>query len=90
MAKSLLSIKTKKKQKVSKSETYLVNLKYLGEEPKNIKTNVDYMKALTWYGSMCTTSDARQYLKDYLNQEKFPNLAKKIDKSTETGETVYG
>lgn len=80
MAKSLLSIKTKKKPKVTRSEAYMVNLKYLGEEPKSVSDKVEFIKALTWYGSMCTVSDARQYLKDYFNHNKETGYAKKIDK----------
>jgi hypothetical protein len=80
MAKSLLSIKTKKKQKVSKSETYLVNLKYLGEEPDStkLKTQADWAKAFNWYHSMCSREEARQYLKDYFANDKV--VLKKITK----------
>jgi hypothetical protein len=80
MAKSLLSIKTKKKQKVSKSETYLVNLKYLGDEPDStkLKTQADWAKAFNWYHSMCSREEARQYLKDYFANDKV--VLKKITK----------
>lgn len=55
----------------TKSETYLVNLKYLGDEPsyKGKMSNSDYMRALTWYNSMCTTAEAREYLETYLNNQ---------------------
>lgn len=82
MAKSLLSIKTKKKPKVTRSEAYMVNLKYLGEEPdpKKFKTESDVLRAYSWYGSMCQVSDARQYLKDYLTKTNETRYAKLVDK----------
>lgn len=57
-----------KKLKFSKNEQYVVNLKYLGDEPQlsDDYSNVDFMKALSWYGSMCTIAEAREYIKDYL------------------------
>jgi hypothetical protein len=73
MAKSLLAVRGKKKAtRKTKSENYLVNWKYLGDEPvsSNIKTNVDLIKALTWYNTMSEADDARQYLKDYFSTDK--------------------
>jgi hypothetical protein len=73
MAKSLLSTKGKKKTvRKTKSENYLVNWKYLGDEPKpsDIKTKVDLIKAFTWYNTMSEVTDARQYLKDYFKTDK--------------------
>ena len=72
MAKSLLSVKSKKPKTVrkTKSENYLVNWKYLGDEPKNIVTTVDLMKALHWYNVMVEMDEARQYLKDYFKADK--------------------
>jgi len=80
MAKSLLKVRKIKKPKVTKSETYLVNLKYLGEEPDSTKlfTQADWAKAFNWYHSMCTREDARQYLKDYFADNK--SMLKKIAK----------
>jgi len=70
MAKSLLSVKTKKVQRKTHSETYLVNRKYLGEEPIKIVTQIDMMRAFTWYHNMCDASDAKQYMKDYFASDK--------------------
>ena len=58
MAKSLLQMRSKKKPKVTRSEAYMVNLKYLGEEPTKIVDKVGLMRAFSWYGSMCNTADA--------------------------------
>lgn len=68
MAKSLLATRSKKKIKVTRTEGYLINRKYLGDEPilKDDYTNIEYGKALTWYNYMCTTSDAREYINEYL------------------------
>jgi hypothetical protein len=82
MAKSLLSVKSKKPKtkRSTKSETYLVNWKYLGDEPKaeKIVTNVDLIKAFSWYNYMCDTNEARQYLKDYFKSDK--DMIKIIDR----------
>lgn len=82
MARRQLIARTKKKARVTKSETWLVNHKYLGDEPdpKKFKTQSDVAFAFTWYGSMCTVADARQYLKDYLISSNEQGYAKKIDK----------
>ena len=64
-------IKTARKQKIvrtTKSEQYIINKKYLGDEPVFTKklTQVDLINALNWYGYMCNTDDAREYLIDYI------------------------
>lgn len=63
--------KTKKTVRVSKSEQYLVNRKYLGDEPslRNNPTNLELIVAFNWYNSMLTTKEAREYLRDYLSKE---------------------
>ena len=61
-------IKRKPKNvRVTKSEAYLVNQKYLGDEPtfKNSYTESEYARALTWYNIMCTTAEAREYIETY-------------------------
>lgn len=72
----------KKTVRKTKSEVYLVNHKYLGDEPdpKKFKNQSDVMRAYSWYGSMCEVSDARQYLKDYLTRTNEKDYAKKVDK----------
>jgi hypothetical protein len=81
MAKSLLSTKALKKKapRKTKSENYLVNWKYLGEEPKGVTSGtVDLLKALNWYNTMAEKDDARQYLKDYFKSDKI--ISKLIDR----------
>ena len=80
MAKSLLSLRSKKVKRTSKSESYLVNLKYLGDEPV-LKGPVDDSslgRALTWYNYMCEDSDARDYIIEYLKATKQDALLKKF------------
>jgi len=78
-----LIAKKAKKLRFSKNEQYVVNLKYLGDEPllPDNYTNVQFMNALTWYGSMCTIAEAREYLKDYLisvNRQKEISLVNRL------------
>ena len=72
--------KTVKKPRVSRSESYLVNLKYLGDEPVFTKavTESEYGRALSWYNYMCETSDAREYLDTFLKNANRFDEAKKM------------
>lgn len=68
MARRQLIARTKKKVRSTKSETYLVNHKYLGDEPsfKGEITRSDYTRCLNWYNTMCSVNEAREYLETYL------------------------
>lgn len=68
MARRQVIARTKKKIRTTKTETYLVNQKYLGDEPefKNEYTLAEYARALNWYNNMCTVSEAREYIETYL------------------------
>jgi hypothetical protein len=74
--------KTAKKNRVSRSEGYLVNLKYLGDEPFFNKpvTNEEYAKALTWYNYMSDTKEAREYLQTWLTAQGRKDDAKKLNR----------
>ena len=65
-----LKVTKKLKPKLTRSEQYLINLKYMGDEPTfkpDILVNDQaYSSALTWYNYMCTKSDARSYLESFL------------------------
>ena len=81
MAKNLLQVKGKKKTvRKSKSESYLVNLKYFGEEPllKGPVNDSALGKALTWYNYMCEDDEAREYIIEYLKTTKQEALLKKF------------
>lgn len=68
MAKSLLKTRGAKKTRVTRSESYLINQKYLGPEPSFTAplTMMEYVTTLNWYTYMCDTNDARGYINDYL------------------------
>lgn len=70
MAKRLLTRAKPKKEKKTRSEVYLANLKYLGDEPTfragQPLTMSERARAYRWYGSMSDMSDAREWLSDYL------------------------
>ena len=73
----------RKKSKVirkTKNETWLVNNKYLGDEPvlNDNYTQSEYSNALTWYHYMCSKDDAREYLETYLKNSNRAADAKKI------------
>lgn len=66
--------------RTTKSEQYLVNKKYLGDEPVFTKplTQVEYSLALSWYNYMCDVNDAREYLTTYLKNKGRVEDAKRI------------
>jgi hypothetical protein len=78
--------KKAKKPKVTRNEAYLVNLKYLGDEPtfKEPLSQSDYATALNWYNYMCDTNDAREYLETYLKNTNRVAEAKKIKRVSDT------
>ena len=68
MAKRMIrdrKFKREKKSRVSRTEEYMVNLKYLGDEPRyngETLTDLQLSTAYTWYSYMCSASDARGYI----------------------------
>lgn len=78
MARRPALIKRKPKViRTTKSEQYLVNLKYLGEEPI-MTPDINAGQCFTWYNYMCNVNDARDYLKTYFKNVGKPELAKKM------------
>ena len=81
MARRPALIKKKpKKIRVSRSEGYLVNVKYLGDEPTFTKpvTREEYASALTWYNYMSDNKEAREFIDTYLKQNNRHADAKKF------------
>jgi len=73
-----------KTTRVSKNTTYLVNRKYMGDEPEFLgaMTNGEYGLALNWYNTMCDNNDAREYITEYLikrNRRAEAKLLAKLD-----------
>ena len=69
---SLLKAKSKdRKPRVSRSEAYRINVKYMGEEPVFTKplTPSEYGNALNWYNCMADKDEAREYTYTYLKNE---------------------
>jgi hypothetical protein len=81
MAKSLLKVRsTKKTKRSTKSESYIVNWKYLGDEP-SFKGSVpihEQIRAFNWYNNMAEEDDVRSYINEYLKLSKQEDLIKKI------------
>ena len=65
---ALIGKKKITKPRVTRTEAYLINSKYLGNEPefKEPLTDSQYGRALTWYNYMCNVNDAREYFDTYL------------------------
>lgn len=81
MARRPALIKRKPKiTRVTKSEAYMVNKKYMGDEPFFTKplTQTEYIRALNWYNYMCTNSEAKGYIVEYLKNLGRVFDAKKI------------
>jgi len=80
MARRPITVRKPKIVRTTRTEQYLVNKKYLGDEPtfNGPLTKVDYIHALNWYGYMNTTDDAREYLNEYLKNQGRIEDAKKL------------
>lgn len=89
MAKRIADRKFKreKKIKISKSQEYLINSKYIGDEPNfhniqdRVLTDSEMGKAYNWYSYMCKISDARDYIVEYmerLGKQSLANAVKNI------------
>lgn len=85
MARRAALIKKKpKKARATRSETYLVNFKYLGDEPSPSDINNNLVRALNWYGSMCSKEEARDYMKEYLTNTNRKDQLKKLSRVSDT------
>jgi hypothetical protein len=80
MARRPALVKRKPKTvRSTKSEQYLVNKKHLGDEPLMVG-DIHVTICLNWYNYMCTSSDARDYLKEYLKNIGKVSDAKKLSR----------
>ena len=82
----LIANRKQKAPRVSRSEQYIVNYKYLGDEPlfDKVPSISEYSQALTWYNYMCTNDEARGYLKDYLKSKSRTEELKKLNRVSDT------
>lgn len=70
MARKAIRVKKTVKPRRTASETFLVNKKYLGDEPefdpKHEVVFSEQARAYNWYNVMCDVEEARGYLEHYL------------------------
>lgn len=81
MARRMTKRVAVKKPRKTRSEVYMVNVKYMGEEPKfkpGPISDIDKSRAYGWYGTMCDTDDAREYLDTFLKSLNRLEDAKKV------------
>lgn len=76
---ALIKRKTKK-VRVSRSESYLINLKYMGEEPSVKKLSEDPAFALNWYNAMVSKDECREYMTTYLTALERKSEAKQFNR----------
>lgn len=85
MARRAPLIKRKiKAPRKTRNEQYMVNLKYLGDEPTKEEVHKNFTMALNWYGSMCDKSDARDYLKTWLRNTNRTETLKFLPRISDT------
>lgn len=79
MARRMIA-KVRKPKTTTRTEQYVINKKYLGDEPTFTKplTKIDYINALNWYSYMCDVGDAKEYISEYLTNLGRINDAKRI------------
>jgi hypothetical protein len=74
-----LIAKKPKTNRISRSETYLVNRKYMGDELEFLgaMTESEVASACNWYNCMCDKADAKEYTETWLkNQNRLIELKK--------------
>ncbi len=78
--RQIITKRTPKITRTTKSEQYIINKKYLGDEPVFTKklSQTDLINALNWYGYMCSIDDAREYIMDYIKATGNANDAKRL------------
>ena len=68
---SLITNKKPKKIRVNRSESYLINLKYMGDEPifLGAMTEGEMAIAYNWYNAMADKSDIKEYTETWLKNQ---------------------
>lgn len=85
MARRAPIIKRKiKAPRKTRNEQYMVNLKYLGDEPTKEDVLRNEAVALNWYGSMCDKSEARDYLKTWMRNTNRSETLKLLPRVSDT------
>ena len=75
-----------KKPRITRNESYLMNLKYLGDEPDTMEnpTSSQYIQALNWYNYMATLDEQKEWLQTYLKQNNRDLEAKRLRSVNDT------
>lgn len=89
MAKSLLQMKSKKKVQKTRSEIFLVNRKYMGDEPTKKDLRENELRSINWFSTMCDRGDSRDFAKTYLESTGRKDLAKKAARISDTWWPMY-
>lgn len=82
-------MRSKKKPQKSRSEIYLINHKYMGEEPTKSEIRASEMKALSWYNAMCDRDDSKSYVKSYLEATGRKSMIKDVNRISDTWWPMY-
>lgn len=82
MARKVIRIKKTAKPRKTATETFLINKKYLGDEPefdpKKLVEPSEQTRAYNWYNVMCDIDEAREYLEHYLQSKNRKNDLKAL------------
>lgn len=82
MARKSLKVRKVTKPRKTASETFLINKKYLGDEPefdpKKTVEPSEQTRAYNWYNVMCDIEEARDYLETYLKLKNRNNDLKAL------------
>jgi hypothetical protein len=89
MAKSLLQMKSKKKVQKTRSEIFIVNRKYMGDEPTQKEVRENELRSINWFSTMCDRSDSRDFAKAYFEATGRKELAKKAARISDTWWPMY-
>ena len=86
MAQRPKLIKRSKPKAVRKtrSEQYLVNVKYLGDEPTAAQIANSTMRSINWYNAMCSKEEAREYMASYLAAHNRLADVRRLEKVSDT------
>ena len=86
MAQRPKLIKRSKPKAVRKtrSEQYLVNVKYLGDEPTAAQIGNSTIRSINWYNAMCSKEEAREFMASYLAAHNRMEDVKRLNRLSDT------
>ena len=79
MVKRIIRKPKVQKTRVTRTEQYLINRKYLGDEPEPDEyLGAAYSRVLTWYNYMLGIDESREYLYEYLAKRKMGDVIRNL------------